>query len=81
VVALAVLGALVLLALPIWGHPDASDLPLAAQVVVVQRGDTLSSIVRQVDPSSGARQLRVALQSELDGGPLVPGARLVIPRQ
>lgn len=72
-------GALVALAAPLWGHPSAGGLGEPARVIVVQPGETVASIAQQFDPGSGSGRLQTALRSELDGGRLVPGSRLVVP--
>jgi hypothetical protein len=72
-------GALVVLAAPLWGHPSAGGLGEPARVIVVQPGETVASIAQQFDPGSSSRRLQAALRSELDGGRLVPGSRLVVP--
>ncbi|MDA8267949.1 MAG: LysM domain-containing protein [Actinomycetota bacterium] len=79
-------GALGLLAAPIWGHPTAVGVipvsPTAAtfpRVYVVQRGDTLRSIASRVDGGQNERAVVTDLRAQLDGAPLAPGLRLVLP--
>ncbi len=79
-------GALALLAAPVWGHPTpVGTVPVAAsaaatpRVYVVQPGDTLQSIARGVDGGRDSAAVIADLRGQLDGAPLVPGVRLVLP--
>ena len=82
----AVAGALGLLAAPIWGHPTAvGGIPASPavatfpRVYVVQRGDTLRSISLRVDGGRNERAVATDLRAQLNGAPLAPGVRLVLP--
>jgi LysM domain len=81
VLGLVVVGLLILLALPIraiGGHPIAGSAPAAGQVYVVQNGDTLTSIARQVAPDR-ADALVARLAAEAGSSTIVPGEHLLIP--
>jgi hypothetical protein len=78
---LVALGLLVLLALPIraiGGHPIAGSAPAPGQLYVVQNGDTLTSIARQVAPGQADR-LVARLAAEAGSSTIVPGEHLLIP--
>jgi LysM domain len=81
VLGLIVVGLLILLALPIraiGGHSIAGSAPAAGQVYVVQNGDTLTSIARQVAPDR-ADALVARLAAEAGSSTIVPGEHLLIP--
>lgn len=69
---------MVLLGAPIWGH-GGSGRSSAPEVVVVQPGDTLASIVTQAVPNIQRPEVEARLRRELGGSVLVPGERVVIP--
>ena len=78
---LVAVGLLVLLALPIraiGGHPIAGSAPAAGQVYVVQNGDSLTSIARQVAPDH-TPSLVQRLAAETGSSTIVPGEHLLIP--
>lgn len=78
---LVALGLLVLLALPIraiGGHTIAGSAPAAGQVYVVQNGDSLTSIARQVAPDH-TPSLVQRLAAETGSSTIVPGEHLLIP--
>lgn len=82
--AVAVTGAMALLAAPIWGHPQAvTATPVAVAVshrtYVVQAGDTIASIARQLEPGRDQRQIVDDLRAQLGGAPLRPGMTLQLP--
>jgi hypothetical protein len=81
VLGLVVAVLLVLLMLPIrafGGKPLAATVPTAGQQYIVQSGDTLATIARQVDPGnvSGMTQ---RLAQEVGSNVIVPGEHLLIP--
>ena len=61
------------------GAPAAPGLkPVAADVVVVQSGDTLWSIARRLQPTGDVRPLVDRLAAAHGHGPLQPGERLPV---
>ena len=62
------------------GTAEAAD-PAAARVVVVQPGETLWSIARDLDPSADPRSVIEALKSvnHLKGQVVLPGQALTVP--
>jgi LysM domain len=78
---LVAVGLLVVLALPIraiGGHTIAGSAPAAGQVYVVQNGDSLASIARQVAPDH-TPSLVQRLAAETGSTTIVPGEHLLIP--
>ena len=81
VLVVAVLGLLVLLALPIralGGSTLAQAAPAPGQVYVVKAGDTLASIAAQADPVRTAA-LTQQLTREIGSDVVVPGEHVFIP--
>ena len=88
-VAVSVLAAVVLLALPIHAlgavtvagqaTPDAAPAGLApGSTIVVQPGDSIDSVAMRINPSD-AVQLERSLANEVGSNTLVPGEHIVIP--
>jgi len=80
-VGVVAIGLLVLLALPvraIGGKTVAGSAPAAGQVYVVQAGDTLTSIAREVQPAQ-VTSLVHRLANEVGSSTIVPGEHLAIP--
>ena len=81
VLSVAVLGLLVLLALPIralGGSTLAQAAPSPGQVYVVKSGDSLASIAAQADPTR-AGALTQQLAREVGSNVVVPGEHVFIP--
>jgi hypothetical protein len=81
VLATAVLGLLVLLALPIralGGSTLAQAAPTPGQVYIVKSGDTLASIATKADPARPG-VLTQQLASEVGSNVVVPGEHVFIP--
>jgi hypothetical protein len=65
-------------------HPPLAVLPgsvktPAGYVYVVRPGDTLWSIATRLQPGGDPRALVAELESQVPGGTLVPGSRLLLP--
>jgi len=82
-----VVGVTVLLALPVSAlagrpavaHGAVAGAPIGGFVYVVQPGDTLWSIARQVDQGGDPQQLVKALSERLGSQVVVPGERIRVP--
>jgi len=57
----------------------AASPPSPARVHIVQPGDTLWSVARDLQPDGDVRPLVARLRALSGGGPLVPGQRLRLP--